>query len=122
MHNELNDDFQDLLRRVKYKDDSIKDPLGYNMALADKMDKAKPKDPTEKPKGKELTYEQIAFALKSQVKKAPIKPYDQLTDKEKAVHRKRQLQELHDKAAKDAEPEGAEAEPEGAAKGVTELH
>ena len=122
MHNELNDDFQDLLRRVKYKDDSIKDPQGYNLKLQEKMDKAKSKGPAEKRTGKELTYEEIAHALKSQVKKAPVKPYDQLTDKEKAVHRKRQLQELHDKAAKSAEPADAEAKPEGAAKSTTELH
>ena len=33
-----------------------------------------------------------------------MKPTDQLTDKEKAMRRKRQLQELHEKAAT-AEPE-----------------
>lgn len=53
--------------------------------------------PAGKPKEEEQTYEQIAFALKFSAKQAPVKALDKLTDKEKAVLRKRQLQDLHDK-------------------------
>ena len=50
--------------------------------------------PTVKPKLEEQSFEQIAFALRSQVKQAPVKPQDQMTEKEKALARKQKLLEL----------------------------
>ena len=115
MSKELNNDFADLLKRLKYKKDCIDDPQAYNNDLLQKMAKkaADSKKPGEKPKEKELSYDQIAHSLKSQVKQAAVKPYDQLTDKEKAVQRRLKLQELHEKVAKGDSKKGQDTEQAG---------
>lgn len=71
------------------------------------MTASKDKKPEKKKPGKkeELSYDQIAFALKSQVKQAPVKTEDQMTDKEKALARKKKLLELQEQEGKDAESE-----------------
>jgi len=48
------------------------DPEAYNAALQAKMAKAGPEAKKSK-KTEELSYDQIAFALKSQAKQAPVK-------------------------------------------------
>ncbi len=103
MQKEMDDDYQDLLSRLILKKDPVVDPAAANKALLEKMAAQAEKKSTEKPKKdtikkkeepkkiEEQSYDQIAFALKSQAKLAPIKPEDQQTDKEKALARKKKL-------------------------------
>lgn len=84
-----------MIGHLKFKKDPKVDPASVNKeiseritAMADKKKKVEKKE--------ELSYDQIAFALKSQVKQAPVKTEDQMTDKEKALARKKKLLELQE--------------------------
>ena len=108
LHNELNDDFRELLSHLKYEKRDVKDPESQNAALLAKLEKKFQGGKKEEKKEKEMSYDDFYNQVKFATKQAPVKPEDLLTEKEKALARKQKLLKMQAEAAEQEREDGDE--------------